>query len=75
MAERLEQSLKRKKPTVCFVNSISDLFHEDIPFSYIDKVFKTIVDTPQHTYQILLTKRANRMAKYFKAQICPIMRD
>jgi len=70
MHDRLMQPLKRKKPTVYFVNSMSDLFHEDIPFSYLDKVFETIQQTPQHTYQIL-TKRADRMTTYFKNREVP----
>ena len=70
MNDRLLQPLKRKKATVYFVNSMSDLFHEEIPFSYIDKVFETIDQTPQHTYQIL-TKRANRMADYFNHREVP----
>ncbi|WP_026960500.1 MULTISPECIES: DUF5131 family protein [Aliagarivorans] len=67
---RLEQPLKRKKPTKYFVNSMSDLFHEDVPFSFIDKVFNTIEATPQHVYQIL-TKRAARMASYFQERSAP----
>lgn len=55
---RIEAPLKRKKPTVYFVNSMSDLFHEDIPFSFIDKIFETIVKAHWHTFQIL-TKRAD----------------
>ena len=39
--DRLSQPIKRKKPTTYFVNSMSDLFHEEIPFSFIDKVFKS----------------------------------
>ena len=39
---------------------MSDLFHEDVPVSFIKKVFKTIEDTPHHTYQVL-TKRAERL--------------
>lgn len=62
---RLDQPLKRKSPTVYFVNSMSDLFHEDIPDSFIDRVFEVIQRTPHHTYQIL-TKRADRLSKYFK---------
>jgi protein gp37 len=64
MPERLSQPLKRQKPTMYFVNSMSDLFHEDIPFDYIDQVFEVVRKTPQHTYQIL-TKRADRMVQYF----------
>ena len=67
---RLEQPLKRKIPTVYFVNSMSDLFHEDVPDDFIDKVFDIIKATPHHTYQIL-TKRAERLPEYFKERICP----
>lgn len=42
-----------------FVNSMSDLFHDTVPLEFIAKVFHTMVDTPQHTYQVL-TKRAER---------------
>jgi protein gp37 len=67
---RLDEPLKRKKPTIYFVNSMSDVFHEKVPFSYIDRIFRTIELTPQHTYQIL-TKRAERMAKYFATRTVP----
>jgi len=70
MSERLGQPLNRKKPTVYFVNSMSDLFHEEVPFSFIDKVMKTIAETPQHTYQIL-TKRAEQLSKYFNTRRVP----
>jgi protein gp37 len=46
-----------------FVNSMSDLFHEAVPFEFVDKVFAVMALTPQHTYQIL-TKRPERMAEY-----------
>jgi protein gp37 len=48
-------------PRVIFVNSMSDLFHKDVPVSYIRQVFDVIADTPQHQYQIL-TKRSRRLA-------------
>jgi len=67
---RLAQPLKRKKPTVYFVNSMSDLFHDDIPDSFLDEVFSVINKTPQHTYQIL-TKRAERLPRYFSNRKCP----
>lgn len=67
---RLDQPLKRKKPTVYFVNSMSDLFHDDIPDSFLDDVFSVINKTPQHTYQIL-TKRAERLPRYFSNRKCP----
>jgi protein gp37 len=43
-----------------FVNSMSDLFHPEVPFEFIEKVFAVMNDTPQHTYQVL-TKRAERL--------------
>jgi len=46
-----------------FVNSMSDLFHEQVPVSFIADVFKVMMQTPRHTYQIL-TKRAERMAEW-----------
>lgn len=70
LPQRLQDPLKRKKPTIYFVNSMSDLFHERIPDSFIDQVFEIISSTPHHTYQIL-TKRAARMARYFKQRPAP----
>ena len=67
---RLEQPLLRKKPTTYFVNSMSDLFHEDIPDAFLDRVFTVITNTPHHTYQIL-TKRAERLPQYFGQRSCP----
>jgi len=67
---RLQQPLKRKKPTVYFVNFMSDLFHEDVTDVFLDKVFDVIRNTPQHTYQIL-TKRSERLPVYFKTRKCP----
>jgi len=63
MPDRLSQPLERQKPTVYFVNSMSDLFHEKVTVEFIDRVFDTIWKSPQHIYQIL-TKRAERMAEY-----------
>ena len=68
--ERLEQPLRKKKPTRFFVNSMSDLFHENIPDSFIDQLFDVMSPTPQHTYQIL-TKRASRLPAYFGSKILP----
>jgi len=67
---RLHDPLKRKKPTVYFVNSMSDLFHEDIPDKYIYDVFDVIRRTPHHTFQIL-TKRAGRMLTILKGISIP----
>lgn len=62
-ADRLDQPLHWKRPRRVFVNSMSDLFHEDVPDSFIDQVFAVMVLVPQHTFQIL-TKRPNRMREY-----------
>jgi protein gp37 len=70
MHERLETPLKRCKPTMWFVNSMSDLFHEQIPDNYLDLVLSIIICTPWHTYQIL-TKRAERMQEYFSVRTVP----
>lgn len=70
LPERLLQPMQRKKPTVYFVNSMSDLFHEAVPFGFIDRVFETIRGTPHHHYQIL-TKRAERMKEYFDTRQVP----
>jgi len=51
-----------KKPKIVFVNSMSDLFHPEIPFEFIEKVFSVMNETPQHTYQVL-TKRAERLSE------------
>jgi protein gp37 len=50
-----------RQPRVVFVDSMSDLFHADVPLEYIQRVFRVMGDTPQHTYQ-LLTKRSKRLA-------------
>ncbi len=63
--EHLEPVLRRKKPTTYFVDSRSDLFHEKVPFEFIDKVIEVTEVTPWHTYQ-LLTKRPEVMLEYFK---------
>jgi len=67
---RLSEPLRRKAPTVYFVNSMSDLFHEGVPDSFIDQVMAVASQTPQHTYQIL-TKRAERLPGYFAERSCP----
>ncbi len=67
---RLNDPLKRKKATVYFVNSMSDIFHEDMPEEYLDRIFDVIENTPQHTYQIL-TKRADRMLQYLSVRAIP----
>lgn len=51
-----------KSPKTVFVNSMSDLFHVDVPLDFIQRVFKVMRETPQHRYQVL-TKRADRLAE------------
>jgi protein gp37 len=70
LPQRLDDPLQRKKPTVYFVNSMSDIFHDNIPDAYIERVFAVIQQTPHHTYQVL-TKRAARMARFFKNREVP----
>ncbi len=61
--ERLEKPLRWTKPRMIFVNSMSDLFHEDVPEKFIDQVFAVMALCPQHTFQVL-TKRPERMRDY-----------
>ncbi len=67
---RLSQPLLRKKPTIYFVNSMSDLFHPDVTDDFLNHVFEVIEQTPHHTYQIL-TKQAHRLPQYFANRHCP----
>lgn len=59
----LELPLKWKRPRTIFVNSMSDLFHKDVPLNYIKKVFHVMNLCDQHTFQVL-TKRPEIAAKY-----------
>ena len=70
LPERLAEPLARKKPTVYFVNSMSDLFHKSVDDNYIAQVFDVIRRCPQHTFQVL-TKRADRMASFFRNRAVP----
>lgn len=63
-SDRLEQPLRWRKPRRVFVNSMSDLFHDDVTFDFIDKVFAVMALASQHTFQVL-TKRPERMWEYF----------
>ena len=56
----IQEPLNWKRPRTIFVNSMSDLFHEDIPFEFIQKVFNVMVKAEWHTFQIL-TKRSERL--------------
>ena len=64
LPERLSEPLSVKSPTVWFVNSMSDLFQEDVPDEFIAETFATIRAAHWHTFQIL-TKRPERLKKYF----------
>ncbi len=68
--EDLNEPKKWKKSHNIFVCSMGDLFHEEVPFDFVDKVMDTIRMTPWHRYQIL-TKRAERMEEYFLAHEIP----
>jgi protein gp37 len=61
--EKLDEPLRKRKPSMIFVNSMSDLFHEDVSDGFIDHVFRMMAKANWHTYQVL-TKRADRMADY-----------
>lgn len=64
--ERLDAPLRWRKPKTIFVNSMSDLFHEQIPASYIAQVFETMRAAHWHTFQVL-TKRDERLAELASA--------
>jgi protein gp37 len=60
--DQIELPLKWRQPRKIFVNSMSDLFHEDVPDAFIERVFETMAKAPWHVFQIL-TKRAERLAE------------
>jgi len=66
----LDAPLQWKSPHIIFVCSMSDLFHEEVTFEFLDLVMQTVERTPQHNYQIL-TKRADRMAEFFSTRSVP----
>jgi len=70
LPRRLEEPIRRKQPTVYFVNSMSDLFHEEIPDSYLRQVMAVMRQASIHTFQIL-TKRAERMAEFLRLEKPP----
>lgn len=63
--KRLEKPLTWQKPRKVFVNSMSDLFHEQVPDTFIGTVWQVMAETPRHTYQIL-TKRHARMRAFLR---------
>ena len=62
--DELDRPLRWKRPRHVFVNSMSDLFHKDVPFEFVDRVFAVMALARDHTFQVL-TKRPDRMAAYF----------
>lgn len=64
LPERLAKPLTWRDPRMVFVNSVSDLFHDDVPFEFIAAVFGVMAATPQHFY-VILTKRPERAAEFF----------
>lgn len=60
--EALDQPLRWRRPRLIFVNSMSDLFHADVPEAFVEQVFDVMRRCPRHTFQIL-TKRAQRLAR------------
>jgi len=64
---RLDQPLRWNKPRMIFVNSMSDLFHKEIPTEYIDQVFDVMEEANQHIYQVL-TKRSSLLRNYVNAR-------
>jgi protein gp37 len=62
--DRLDQPLRWKRPRRVFVNSMSDLFHPDVPDEFIGQVWQIMWEADQHIFQIL-TKRPQRMASFF----------
>lgn len=63
--ERLAQPLSWRQPRRIFVNSMSDLFHKEVPTAFIDTVFDTMEKADWHTYQVL-TKRSSLMGRYLR---------
>jgi protein gp37 len=63
LEERLDAPLRRRKPTCYFVDSMSDLFHEDVPDEYLDRVFLRMALNRRHRF-LILTKRPERMSAY-----------
>ncbi|MCT6871878.1 MAG: phage Gp37/Gp68 family protein [Bartonella sp.] len=70
--QALSIPLRWKKPRKIFVNSMSDLFHERVSDSFVEKVWQVMRQTPHHNYQIL-TKRPDRMADFVKTKIADIL--
>ena len=66
--DRLEVPVRWTRPRRIFVNSMSDLFHPDVPFEYVDDVWDAMRRAPQHQFQIL-TKRPDRQLEYAAGRV------
>ncbi len=71
LSDRLDQPLRWRKPRRIFVDSMSALFHEEVPDEFLDRVFATMMLTPRHTFQVL-TKRPDRMCGYLADEARPV---
>jgi protein gp37 len=67
LAGRLEEPLKLKRPRTIAVNLMGDLFHPEVPFDFIDRVFMAMVEANWHTFMVL-TKRPERMVEFIKRE-------
>lgn len=67
LPDRLETPLRRRKPTTYFVDSMSDLFHPDVPVAFLNQVVTVMAQCTQHQFQVL-TKRPQRMAQYMNVR-------
>lgn len=63
--ERLDQPLRWSHPRMVFVNSMSDLFHHDVPEPFVIEIFEIMMKADQHVYQVL-TKRPSRATRFWK---------
>ena len=68
MPEKLDEPLRWKTSRMVFVNSMSDLFHEDVSDAYIERVCRVMVEARRHTYQVL-TKRSERMREMLRSRL------
>lgn len=68
--DKIEEPLRWTRPRIVFVNSMSDLFHPEVPDDFIDGVFDTMARASQHTFQVL-TKRPQRAAKHLNGSQLP----
>ena len=66
--EKLSEPLRWTAPRMVFVNSMSDLFHEDVADDYIEQVCRVMVEVPRHTFQVL-TKRSERMRDMLRTRL------